>query len=143
MRVHPECLQKQKLPPELVTKRIWKERFEDIRNFEQYLTRNGVVILKFFLHVSTKEQKRRFLARIDDPLKNWKFSSADANERDRWDDYMEAYEDMIRHTASEDAPWYVIPADNKWFTRMAVAAVVIDALTQLKLEYPKGGRNKT
>ena len=142
VRVHPEYLAKQKLPPELVTKNVWKERFEDITNFERYLSRNGVVIRKFFLHVSKKEQKRRFLERIDDPLKNWKFSSADANERDYWDDYMEAYEDMIRHTASEEAPWFVIPANNKWFTRVAVAAAVIDALADLKLEYPKVDKAK-
>jgi PPK2 family polyphosphate:nucleotide phosphotransferase len=137
VRVHREFLEKQKLPPELISKRTWDERFEDIRNFEQYLARNGVVVRKFFLHVSKKEQKRRFLARIDDPLKNWKFSSNDANERDYWDDYMSAYEEMIRNTATSYAPWYVIPADNKWFTRVAVAAGVIDTLTDLKLEYPK------
>src|ERR1044071_7048586 len=115
VRVHPEYLAKQKLPPELVGKKIWKERFEDIRNFEQYLARNGVVVRKFFLHVSKKEQKQRFLSRIDDPLKNWKFSSNDANERDFWDDYMNAYEEMIQETATKYAPWYVVPADNKWF----------------------------
>jgi PPK2 family polyphosphate:nucleotide phosphotransferase len=142
VRVHPEFLEKQKLPDKLVTKRIWKERFEDIRNFEQYLTRNGVVVWKFFLHVSKKEQKQRFLARIDDPLKNWKFSSNDANERDYWDDYMEAYEEMIQETATKDAPWYVIPADNKWFTRVAVAAGVIEALAGLKLAYPKVDEKK-
>jgi len=142
VRVHPEYLAKQKMPPQLVTKKIWKQRFEDIRNFEQYLTNNGVVIRKFFLHVSKKEQKRRFLDRIDDPLKNWKFSSSDANERDHWDDYMEAYEDMIRHTATKDAPWFVVPADNKWFTRVAVAAAVIDTLADLKLAYPKVDEEK-
>ena len=137
VRVHPEFLAKQKLPPKLVGKKIWQERFEDIRNFEQYLARNGVVVRKFFLHVSRKEQKRRFLERIDDPLKNWKFSSNDANERDFWDDYMEAYEEMIQETATKDAPWYVVPADNKWFTRVIVAAAVIDALAAMKLQYPK------
>ena len=142
VRVHPEFLAKQKLPSKLVTKHIWKERFEDIRNFEQYLSRNGVVVRKFFLNVSKKEQKRRFLDRIDDPLKNWKFSANDASERDYWDDYMEAYEDMIRHTASEKAPWYVIPADNKWFTRVAVAAAVIETLADLKLAYPKVDEQK-
>ena len=136
VRVHPEFLEKQKLPPKLITKHIWKERFEDIRNFEQYLGHNGVVVRKFFLNVSKKEQKRRFLERIDDPLKNWKFSSNDANERDYWDDYMEAYEDMIQHTATDVAPWYVVPADNKWFTRVVVAAAVIETLADLKLEYP-------
>jgi PPK2 family polyphosphate:nucleotide phosphotransferase len=137
VRVHPEFLAKQKLPPELVGKNIWEERFEDIRNFEQYLARNGVVVRKFFLHVSKKEQKQRFLDRIDDPLKNWKFSSNDANERDFWDDYMEAYEEMIRETATKHAPWYVVPADNKWFTRVVVAAAVIDTLAALDLAYPK------
>src|SRR4051794_523103 len=137
VRVHPEYLAKQKLPPELITKKIWKERFEDIRNFEQYLTRNGVVVRKFFLHVSKKEQKRRFLERIDDPLKNWKFSSNDANERDFWDDYMEAYEQMIQETATKEAPWYVVPADNKWFTRVVVAGAVIETLDSLNLAYPK------
>ena len=137
VRVHPDFLAKQKMPPRLVDKNIWDERFEDIRNFEQYLSRNGFVVRKFFLNVSKKEQKRRFLDRIDDPLKNWKFSSNDANERDYWDDYMEAYEDMIRHTATDVAPWYVIPADNKWFTRVAVAAAVIETLADLKLAYPQ------
>ena len=126
VRVHPEFLAKQKLPPELVTKKIWKERFRDIRNFESYLTRNGIVIRKFFLNVSKKEQKRRFLERIEEPKKNWKFSANDAKERTSWDDYMAAYEDMIRHTASKEAPWYVVPADNKWFTRVVVAAAIIE-----------------
>jgi PPK2 family polyphosphate:nucleotide phosphotransferase len=142
VRVHPNFLKGQKLPPELVTKNVWKERFEDIRNFEKYLSHNGVVVRKFFLHVSKKEQERRFLERIDDPLKNWKFSSNDANERDYWDDYMKAYEDMIQNTATSYAPWYVIPADNKWFTRVAVAAAVIETLADLKLEYPKVGKEK-
>jgi polyphosphate kinase 2 (PPK2 family) len=142
VRVHPEFLVKQKLPPQLVGKQIWEERFEDIRNFEQYLARNRVVVRKFFLHVSKKEQKRRFLERIDDPLKNWKFSSNDANERDFWDDYMEAYEAMIQETATKDALWYVVPADNKWFTRVVVGAAVIDALADLDLAYPDVGENK-
>jgi PPK2 family polyphosphate:nucleotide phosphotransferase len=142
VRVHPEFLAKAKLPPKLVGKNIWEERFEDIRHFEQYLARNGVVVRKFFLHVSKKEQKRRFLDRIDDPLKNWKFSSNDANERDFWDDYMNAYEEMIRETATKEAPWYVVPADNKWFTRVVVGAAVIEALTSLDLEYPKVGESK-
>jgi PPK2 family polyphosphate:nucleotide phosphotransferase len=137
VRVHPEFLSKQKLPPKLIRKEIWEERFEDIRNFEQYLARNGVVVRKFFLHVSKKEQKQRFLARIDDPLKNWKFSSNDANERDFWDDYMEAYEEMIQETATKDAPWYVVPADNKWFTRVVVAAAVVETLASLDLAYPE------
>jgi PPK2 family polyphosphate:nucleotide phosphotransferase len=142
VRVHPEFLAKQKLPAELVTKKIWKERAEDICNFEEYLSHNGVVVRKIFLHVSKKEQERRFLGRIDDPLKNWKFSSNDANERDYWDDYMKAYEDMIQNTATSYAPWYVIPADNKWFTRVAVAAAVIDTLAGLKLAYPKVDKEK-
>jgi PPK2 family polyphosphate:nucleotide phosphotransferase len=137
VRVHPEFLTKQKLPPRLVGKKIWEERFEDIRNFEQYLARNGVVVRKFFLHVSKKEQKRRFLERIDDPQKNWKFSSNDANERDYWDLYMEAYEEMIQETATKSAPWYVVPADNKWFTRVVVAGAVIETLDSLDLAYPK------
>jgi len=142
VRVHPEILDKQKLPPRVVTKHIWDERFEDIRNFESYLARNGVLIRKFFLHVSRKEQKRRFLERLEDPAKNWKFSTADAAERGFWKPYMEAYEDMIRHTATELAPWYVVPADNKWFTRIVVAAAIIDALTTLDLDYPKVDKAK-
>ncbi len=142
VRVHPEFLAKEKLPAQLVGKQIWSERFEDIRNFEQYLSRNGVIVRKFFLHVSKKEQQRRFLERIDDPLKNWKFSSNDAAERDYWDDYMEAYEEMIRETATKQAPWYVVPADNKWFTRTIVGAAVIDALADLDLAYPKVGPDK-
>jgi PPK2 family polyphosphate:nucleotide phosphotransferase len=142
VRVHAEFLAKQKLPPEVVTKRIWKERFEDIRNLEQYLTHNGVVVRKFFLHVSKKEQKRRFLERIENPEKNWKFSANDATERQYWDDYMAAYEDMIRHTATEDSPWYVVPADNKWFTRVVVAASVIETLASLNLAYPEVSQEK-
>jgi PPK2 family polyphosphate:nucleotide phosphotransferase len=142
VRVHPEFLAKQKLPRELVTKDIWQERFEDIRNFEQYLTRNGVVILKFFLHLSKKEQKRRFMERLDNPDKHWKFSSSDMAEREFWDQYMKAYEDMIRHTATKHAPWYVVPADNKWFTRVVVAAAVIHALAGLDLQFPEVGKPK-
>src|SRR5437588_1163232 len=142
VRVHPEFMAKQKLPPKLMSKGIWGDRFQDIRNFEQYLARNGVVVRKFFLHVSKKEQKRRFLDRIDDPLKNWKFSSNDANERDFWDDYMGAYEEMIQETATKDAPWYVVPADNKWFTRVVVAAAVIEALADLDLAYPEVDEGK-
>jgi len=142
VRVHPEFLAKAKLPPKLVGKKIWEERFEDIRDFEQYLSRNGVVVRKFFLHVSKKEQKRRFLERIDDPLKNWKFSSNDANERDYWDDYMKAYEEMIQETATKEAPWYVVPADNKWFTRVVVAGAVIETLDSLDLAYPKVDEGK-
>lgn len=137
VRVHPETLARQKLPEGSVTKHIWKERFEDIRNFEKYLVRNGTVIRKFFLHVSRDEQKRRFLERIDNPDKNWKFSSADARERAHWKNYMKAYEEMIRETATEHAPWHVVPADNKWFTRVVVAAAVVEALDSLNLAYPK------
>jgi polyphosphate kinase 2 (PPK2 family) len=142
VRVHPEFLARQKLPPQLVGKNIWDERFEDIRNFEQYLGRNGVVVRKFFLHVSKKEQKRRFLDRIDDSAKNWKFSSNDAAERDFWDDYMAAYEEMIQETATKEAPWYVVPAHNKWFTRVVVAAAVIETLADLDLKYPKVDEEK-
>ena len=137
VRVHPEFLEKAKLPPQLVSKNIWRERYEDIRNFEQYLARNGIIVRKFFLHVSKKEQKQRFLDRIEDPLKNWKFSSNDASERDYWDDYMTAYEEMIQETATKHAPWYVVPANNKWFTRVVVAGAVIDALASLDLAYPQ------
>jgi PPK2 family polyphosphate:nucleotide phosphotransferase len=142
VRVHRDFLEKEKLPPELVTKDIWKERFHDIRSFERYLTRNGVCIRKFFLNVSKKEQKKRFLERIDEPEKNWKFSANDAKEREHWDDYMEAYEDTIRNTATKEAPWYVVPADNKWFTRVVVGAAVIEALDDLDLEYPKVSDSK-
>ena len=137
VRVHPEFLERQKLPPELVTKDIWKERYKDIRAFERYLTRNGVVVRKFFLHVSKKEQKKRFLERLENPEKNWKFSASDARERGYWDDYMEAYEDMIRHTATKEAPWYVVPADNKWFTRLVVAGALVELLAGLGLRYPE------
>jgi PPK2 family polyphosphate:nucleotide phosphotransferase len=136
VRVHPELLAKQRLPRECVTKRIWKERYQDIRDFERYLTRNGVLILKFFLHVSKKEQKNRFLERLENPEKCWKFSASDLAERGVWDRYMEAYEDMIRNTATKDAPWYVVPADNKWFTRVVVAAAIVDGLDSLGLRYP-------
>jgi PPK2 family polyphosphate:nucleotide phosphotransferase len=142
VRVHPEFLAAQKLPPELVGKDIWKERFEDIRNFEQYLTRNGVVVRKFFLHVSKPEQKRRFLERIERPEKNWKFSASDTKEREHWDEYMDAYEDMIRHTATREAPWYVVPADNKWFTHRVVADAIIETLGSLGLKYPDVGPDK-
>jgi PPK2 family polyphosphate:nucleotide phosphotransferase len=136
-KVHPEILAKQKLAPELVTKRIWEERYEDIRSFERYLARNGTVIRKFFLHVSKGEQKRRFMSRLDEPEKNWKFSANDVAERRHWKAYQSAYEDAIRGTATPEAPWYVVPADNKWFTRLAVAAAIVDALAELDLCYPK------
>ena len=137
VRVHPQILKKQKVPRELLTKRIWDERHEDIRSFERYLGRNGVLVRKFFLNVSKQEQKKRFLERIDQPEKNWKFSTADSHERKHWNDYQRAYEDMIRATATEEAPWYVVPADHKWFSRLVVAAAVIDALSSLDLAYPK------
>ena len=136
VRVRPELLQHQKLPSELIGKKIWDERFQDIRGYERYLSRNGILVRKFFLHVSKKEQKERFLERLNEPEKNWKFSSADVAERQRWPDYMEAYEETIRNTATPECPWYVVPADNKWFTRIVVAAAVIDALTSLNLEFP-------
>jgi len=137
VRVHPEFLAKQKIPPALVTDDIWQDRFEDIRSFERYLHRNGTKILKFFLHVSKREQKRRFLARTEDPEKNWKFSASDMAERQYWDEYQDAYEDMIRNTATKDSPWYVVPADNKWFTRAVVGAAIVDTLASLDLAYPK------
>ena len=136
VRVHPEILGGQKLPTPLVTKNIWRQRFDDINNFERYLSNNGVVILKFFLHVSKGEQKRRFLERLEMPNKNWKFSLADAKERGYWKQYQQAYEDMIQHTATQHAPWFVVPADNKWFSRVVVAGAVIDALADLNLAYP-------
>ncbi|MGA8150072.1 MAG: polyphosphate kinase 2 family protein [Terriglobales bacterium] len=137
VRVHPEVLLNERIPHSLIRKDIWKDRFEDINAFERYLSRNGVVIRKFFLNLSKKEQKRRFLERLDQPEKNWKFSAADLHERGRWDDYMNAYQDMIIHTATEHAPWFVIPADNKWFTRTVVAAAIVDTMEELKLAYPK------
>jgi len=142
VRVHQDFLVKQHLPPELVTKKIWKERFEDIRNFERYLTRNGTVIRKFFLHLSREEQKRRFLARLDEPKKNWKFSEADVREREHWNEYMQAYEDMVRHTATPEAPWYVVPADHKWFTHIVVSSVIIETLKSLDLAFPKVGKER-
>jgi PPK2 family polyphosphate:nucleotide phosphotransferase len=137
VRVHPEFLKAEKLPPALISKRIWDERFADINGFERYLTHNGIVVRKFFLHVSKDEQKKRFLRRLDEPDRNWKFSSSDAKERGHWDEYMDAYEDMIRHTATKDSPWYVVPANNKWFTRLVVADAVIAALESLDLHYPR------
>jgi len=142
VRVHPEFLHGQKLPKKLLTDKIWDQRFKDISNFERYLTRNGVIVRKFFLHLSKGEQKKRFLARLDRPDKNWKFSVNDAKERGFWNDYMKAYEDTIRNTATDYAPWYVVPADNKWFTRLVVAAAVIEALAALDLDYPEVGKEK-
>jgi PPK2 family polyphosphate:nucleotide phosphotransferase len=137
VRVHPEILERQHLPPELLGRSIWKQRYREIRNFEQYLTGNGIAVRKFFLHVSRGEQRKRFLERIDDPSKNWKFSAADALERRHWREYMKAYEDTIRETATPEAPWYVVPADNKWFTRLVVAGAVVEALDSLDLHYPR------
>jgi len=136
VRVHPEYLERQHLPPGSVDKKLWARRFEEINNFEKYLVDNGILVLKFFLNVSRKEQKERFLERIDLPEKNWKFSAADAKERAHWDEYMEAYEDMLNHTSTKWAPWYVIPADKKWYTRIAVGAAILDALQGLDLKYP-------
>ncbi len=137
VRVHPEILQKQRLPQELIGKDIWQERFDDIRSFEKHMARNGTVVLKFFLHVSKEEQKKRFLDRIDEPDKQWKFNAGDIEERKLWDKYMSAYEDMIRNTSTSHAPWYVVPADHKWFTRLVVANAIKDAMAELRLEYPK------
>ncbi len=137
VRVHPEVLKGEKIPPSQVTKNLWGERFEDIRSFERHLARDGTVIRKFFLNISKKEQKRRFFARLDQPEKNRKFSAADIHERECWDDYMNAYEEMIINTASKYAPWYAVPADNKWFTRLVVSSVIVDALEELDLSYPK------
>jgi PPK2 family polyphosphate:nucleotide phosphotransferase len=137
VRVHPEILAKQKVPPALVTDKIWKERYDDIGAFERYLSRNGTVIRKFFLNVSREEQRQRFLARLDEPEKNWKFAAADVQEREHWDEYMKAYEKMIEATTSEEAPWHVIPADHKWFTRLAVADVIVETLEGLDLHFPE------
>jgi len=137
VRVHPELLEKERIPKELRGKHFWRNRYEDIDAFERYLTCNGIAILKFFLNVSKKEQKRRFLERLEDPTKNWKFSIADIREREYWDDYQKAYEKMIRNTATEHAPWVVAPADNKWFTRLVVVATIVDALANLNLQYPQ------
>jgi PPK2 family polyphosphate:nucleotide phosphotransferase len=137
VRVHPEMLAQQKLPKQVVGKDIWKQRFKDIRGFERHLARNGVAVVKFFLHISKEEQRQRLLARVDEPAKRWKFSMTDIAERKLWDKYMDAYEDMIRATSREEAPWYVVPADHKWFARLVVAAAMIDALEALDLEYPK------
>jgi PPK2 family polyphosphate:nucleotide phosphotransferase len=137
VQVHPELLDKQRLPAQLVNKSIWKQRYRDIRHFEDYLTDNGTVVRKIFLNVSKDEQRKRFLERIDDPTKNWKFSATDVEERQHWREYMAAYENTIRGTATDQAPWYVVPADNKWFTRLVVAAVVAETLDSLNLHYPQ------
>jgi PPK2 family polyphosphate:nucleotide phosphotransferase len=137
VRIHPEIFKNEKIPSSLVTPDTWKQRFEDINCFEHYLSHNGILVRKFFLNLSKAEQKRRFLARLEHPEKNWKFSSVDVREREYWDDYMKAYEDMITHTATGHAPWYVVPADNKWFTRLVVAAAIVQTLEDLKLSYPE------
>jgi len=137
VRVHPEILHRQRLPASCLSKRIWTERLDDIANFEEYLTRQGTIILKFFLHLSRGEQKKRFLERLDTPQKNWKFSASDVRERGFWSDYMAAYEAAIRATASKHAPWFVVPADNKWFTRLVVAAAIVEAVEELSLTFPK------
>jgi PPK2 family polyphosphate:nucleotide phosphotransferase len=137
VRVHEAILKGQKLPEKLITKDIWEERFQDIRNFEKYLNRNGTIVIKFFLNVSKKEQKERFIERVDDPNKNWKFSAADAKERGYWDDYMHAYQELIKNTSTKKSPWYVIPADNKSYARIAIASAIITALDEMDLEYPK------
>ena len=136
-RVHPEILKGQKLPPELLTDDVWKERFDDIRHFEKHLTRNGTIVRKFFLHLSKGEQRRRFLSRLDEPEKNWKFRMGDIDERELWKDYQNAYEQTIRHTSTKEAPWFVVPADNKWFTRAVVAAAIVEALDSLDLHFPE------
>jgi PPK2 family polyphosphate:nucleotide phosphotransferase len=136
VRVHPTLLRAERLPDELITKHIWDQRYEDINAYEEYLTRNGVMIRKFFLHVSKEEQKKRFLERLEDPKKNWKFAMADVNERGFWKDYQEAYEEMIQNTAAKHAPWFVVPADNKWFTRLIVASAIIQTLDGLHLTFP-------
>ena len=142
VRVHQQILEGQKLPKKLVSKNIWKERFKDIRNFEEYLARNGTVVIKFFLHVSKDEQKKRFIERVDNPDKNWKFSTADVRERGYWEDYMNAYEDMIKNTSTEKSPWYVVPADKKSYARIVIASAILHALDEMKLEYPKVSKEK-
>jgi PPK2 family polyphosphate:nucleotide phosphotransferase len=137
VRVHPDILKNERVPDELITKNIWQDRFEDIRNIERYLARNGTVVRKFFLNLSKKEQKKRFLERLNESEKNWKFSGSDVSERQCWDKYMDAFEEMIAATSTKHAPWYVVPADNKWYTRLVVAAAIVDAMDELKLAYPK------
>jgi PPK2 family polyphosphate:nucleotide phosphotransferase len=137
VRVHPEILAKDKLPPKLVTRNIWRERFEDVSAFERYLARNGTVILKFFLNVSKQEQRERFLGRLDEPAKNWKFSMADITERALWEKYQAAYQEVVRHTSSRAAPWYVVPADHKWFARVVIGSAIVSALDGLDLKFPK------
>lgn len=140
VRVHPEILARQKLPASLVSRKLWTERFEDINAFERYLSRNGTLIRKFFLHVSKDEQRKRFLERLDDPSKNWKFAAGDLDERDRWDDYMKAYEQALSKTSTAECPWFIVPADHKWFTRLVIARLVVEALESLDLRFPKASR---
>jgi PPK2 family polyphosphate:nucleotide phosphotransferase len=140
VRVHPQVLAKERMPPKLVTRRIWQERFEDIAAIEKYLARNGTVILKFFLNVSKDEQRRRFLERLDGPAKNWKFSLADVTERALWNKYQTAYQDVLRHTASRHAPWYVVPADHKWFSRLVISSAIVSALEALDLHFPEADK---
>jgi PPK2 family polyphosphate:nucleotide phosphotransferase len=142
VRVHPALLARENIPAQLVSENIWRKRFDDINAFERYLSGNGIVVLKFFLHVSKKEQKKRFLERVEDPRKNWKFSMSDALERQHWEKYMRAYEDMIRNTSTKSAPWYVVPADHKWFSHLVVAEAIVDALERLNLSFPKENAEK-
>lgn len=142
VRVHQQILEGQKLPKKLVSKNIWKERFKDIRNFEEYLGRNGIIVIKFFLHLSKDEQKKRFIERVDNPDKNWKFSAADARERSHWKEYMNAYEDMIKNTSTEKSPWYVVPADKKSYARIVIVSAILHALDEMDLEYPKASKEK-
>ena len=142
VRVHPHILKAEKLPDELITKHVWEERYEDMNAFEKFLTRNGIVIRKFFLYISKEEQKKRFLERLEDPKKNWKFSMDDIKERKFWDDYHEAYEKMVQNTATKHAPWYVIPADNKWYGRLVIASAIIEALDRLDLQFPDVEKEK-
>ncbi|MDQ6471180.1 polyphosphate kinase 2 family protein [Flavobacterium sp. LHD-80] len=142
VRVHEQILRGQKIPEKLITEDIWDQRFQDIRNFEKYLNRNGTVVIKFFLNVSKEEQKRRFIERVDNPDKNWKFSATDAKERGYWNDYMFAYEELIKNTSTKKSPWYVIPADNKYYARIAIASAIIHALDEMDLEYPKVSEEK-
>jgi PPK2 family polyphosphate:nucleotide phosphotransferase len=142
VRVHPDVFAREKVPAELITRHVWKERFEDINAFERYLTRNGTIVRKFFLHVSKEEQKRRFLERLDDPAKNWKWESGDLPERALWGDYTHAYEQMLSHTSTKNAPWFVVPADHKWFTRLLIAQLVIEALEGLDLKFPRVSKER-
>lgn len=142
VRVHPDILAKQRIPPSLVTKNIWRERFEDVAAFEKYLARNGTMVLKFFLNVSKDEQRKRFLERLEQPAKNWKFSLGDIAERALWDKYHAAYQDVLRHTAAKHAPWYVVPADHKWFARVVISSAIVSAMEKLELSFPEPEKGK-